>query len=167
MTDIKAFLYGLDFAGKTAISETVKRKITFDNTRPTIRIMITQTMINNLNFYIWDLPGQTGLRDKWIKALERSEVLLFILDTADKERFIEAKKEFYSILNNPESKGVPLIFCFHKMDLSEARNNLPEAQTEFGLDYIKDRQINILETSINNLSTIEELKDKMVSIFLD
>lgn len=167
MTDIKAFLYGIDNAGKTAISETIKRETTFNNTRPTVRVMISQTLIKNLNFFIWDLPGQTGLRDKWIKALEKSELLLFILDTADNERFTEAKKEFYSILSNPESKGIPLVFCFHKMDLQDARNNLSEAQTEFGLENIKDRQINILETSINKLSTIEELKDKMVSIFLD
>ena len=53
------------------------------------------------------------------------------------------------------------------MDLQDARNNLIVAQTEFGLENIKDRQINILETSINKLNTIEELKDKMVSIFLD
>ncbi len=166
MADIKAFLYGLDFSGKTSLSQTIKLENTVKDTRPTVRVMISQTLIKNINFYIWDLPGQTGLRDKWIKALDDSKVLIFVLDTADKERYTEAKREFFSILNNPESKGIPLIFCFHKMDLPDAKNNLTEAQASFDLEYIKDRQIIQLETSINSLDTVEGLKEKMVSIFL-
>ncbi|MFX1394721.1 MAG: ADP-ribosylation factor-like protein [Promethearchaeota archaeon] len=165
MPDIKVFLYGLDFAGKTALSETIKHAKTFVDTKPTIRVIISNTLIKNISFYIWDLPGQIGLRDKWLKALEHSKILIFVLDTADTHRFPEAKKEFFSILNHPESKGIPLIFCFHKMDLQEAKNNLTEAQAVFDLKYIKDRQIVLLETSINLLDTIEELKERMVSFF--
>ena len=166
MTDIKAFLFGIDNAGKTALCESIKLESSVKDTRPTIRVMISQTLIKNMNFYIWDLPGQTGLRDKWIKALDDSRLLLFVLDTADKERYTEAKNEFFSILNNPESKGIPLIFCFHKIDLQDAKNNLSEAQATFDLEYIKDRQVFPLETSINSLDTVEELKEKMVSFFL-
>jgi len=166
MPDIKVFLYGLDFAGKTALSETIKREITFDDTKPTIRVVISNTYIKNMSFYIWDLPGQMGLRNKWIKALEHSKLLIFVLDTADIKRFTEAKKEFFSILNHPDSKRIPLIFCFHKMDLQEAKNNLTEAQTVFDLKYIKNRLVIILKTSIKLLDTVEELKEKMVSFFL-
>jgi len=166
MPDIKLFIYGLDFSGKTSIVETIKHEKPVTETRPTLRVMISNTLIKNMAFYIWDVPGQTGLRSKWVKALEESRVLLFVLDTADQERYIEAKKEFFSILNNPESKKVPVIFCFHKMDLQEAKNNLKAAQAAFDLDYIKDRQVFPLETSINALDTVEELKEKMVSIFL-
>ena len=166
MTDIKAFLFGINNAGKTALCESIKLEKTVKDTRATVRIMISQTLIKNMNFYIWDLPGQIGLRDRWIKALEESKVLLFVLDTADKERYNDAKTEFFSILNNPESSGMPLIFCYHKMDLPDAKNNLREAQTAFDLEYIKDRQVIPLETSINSLMTVEELKEKMVSIFL-
>lgn len=166
MVDIKVFLFGLDFAGKTALSETINRKNTFEDTKPTMRTTIMKILIKNMSFYIWDLPGQTGLRNTWIKTLQDSKILIFILDTADMQRFTEGKKEFFSILNRSESKGIHLIFCFHKMDLQEAKNNLAEAQTMFDLKHIKNRQVIILKTSIKSLNTVDELKEKMASFFL-
>jgi len=92
---------------------------------------------------------------------------MFVLDTADNLRFEEAKREFYSILNDTNLKGVPLIFCFHKMDLVSAHENLIEAQNTFELNSIKERKVIFLETSILLKDSIEKLKEKMVATFLD
>ncbi|HEY0090212.1 MAG TPA: ADP-ribosylation factor-like protein [Candidatus Lokiarchaeia archaeon] len=167
MTGIKVFLYGLDYAGKTALSETIKRDLTFTNTKPTLSIIMSKMLIKNTTFFIWDAPGQTSLRDTWERGVKGSKLLIFVLDTSDNQRFEEAKREFYSILNDTTLKGIPLIFCFHKMDLGTAQENLIEAQNKFELNSIKERKVILLETSIMLMDSIEALKEKMVATILD
>jgi small GTP-binding protein len=167
MTDIKVFLYGLDNAGKTALSETLKRDITFTNTKPTLSIIMSKMLIKNIAFFIWDAPGQTSLRATWERGAKGSKLLMFVLDTSDNQRFEEAKREFYSILNDTELKGIPLIFCFHKMDLVSAQEHLIEAQNKFDLNSMKERKVILVETSIKLMDSIEKLKGKMVATFLD
>lgn len=166
MTGIKVFLYGLDQAGKTAISDTIKLGKTVDMTRPTLAIIMNQTIIKNLAFFIWDMPGQIALRKSWKDGLFRSKLLIFVLNTANKERFEEAKEVFLEIINNPETEGLPLIFCFHKMDLQEAKDNLQEAKNEFQLNSIAERKVFVQETSIKEMDTIEKLKEVMSSNLL-
>ena len=167
MTGIKVFLYGLDYAGKSALSETIKRDITFTNTKPTLSIIMSKMLIKNITFVIWDAPGQISLRDTWESGAKGSKLLMCVIDTADNQRFEEAKKEFYSILNNYELKGIPLIFCFHKMDLVSAQENLIEAQKKFELNSIKERKVILLETSIMLKDAIEKLKEKMVATIMN
>ena len=167
MTGIKVFLYGLDYAGKTALSETIKRDLTFTNTKPTLSIIMSKMLIKNTTFFIWDAPGQTSLRATWDRGAKGSKLLMFVLDTSNNQRFEEAKNEFYSILNDNELKGIPLIFCFHKMDLVSAQENLMDAQNKFELNSIKERKVILLETSIMLKDTIETLKEKMVATILD
>jgi len=167
MTDIKVFLYGLDNAGKTALSETLKRDITFTNTKPTLSIIMSKMLIKNIAFFIWDAPGQISLRDTWERGAKGSKLLMFVLDTADNQRFEEAKREFYSILNDTELNRISLIFCFHKMDLVSAQEHLIEAQNKFDLNSMKERKVILVETSIKLMDSIEKLKEKMVATFLD
>ena len=100
-------------------------------------------------------------------GLNRDMLLIFILDTADKENFIVAKEEFLEVFNDKVSKDKDLIFCFHKMDLQEAKDNLQEAKELFDFDSIKKRNVYVLETSVKTLDSICELKNKLYSLSTD
>ena len=90
--------------------------------------------------------------------------MIFILDTADKNNFETAKNEFLEVLNDPESNKAPLLFSFHKMDLKEAKDNLEEANKLFDLDSIKGREVITIETSVKDLDSIANFKEKLLSL---
>jgi small GTP-binding protein len=155
MVNHKIFVYGIDKAGKTVISNYLATGELLENTKPTLSFSIYRVGIQRFNFAIWDAPGQTKLRKQWDKRSKNSNLLIFVLDTADNLRFEESKIAFLSTYQSIEC---PVIFCFHKMDLPEAKANLQEAKELFNLE---DR-IKTLETTINNLDTLDKLKEFLV-----
>ncbi|MFO8019268.1 MAG: ADP-ribosylation factor-like protein [Promethearchaeia archaeon] len=109
-------------------------------------------------------PGQIQYRKKWSKGVLDTNILVFVLDTADKERFDEAKKELYRLLNNLDTRGAPLIVCFHKMDLDAAQENFEEAKDMLELSKIDKREGYWFKTSVKTREGIEELKEKLVEV---
>jgi len=160
----KVFLFGLDNSGKTSIVNAIKKEPEPGKTKPTIAFNINSIILKATEFVIWDAPGQVLYRDKWKRGMLEAEILCFILDTADLERFDEAKEELNKILENPENRNLPLVICFHKMDLDDAKKNLPTARGMFQLPPFDERKLYKLETSIYIDETIEALKDKFIEI---
>ena len=159
----KIFLFGIDRAGKTSLSNTIKENKTSGETRPTIAFVISNMMIDDIDFQVWDAPGQRNFRKMWKNGFNKAQLLLFILDMSDKERFIEAKTELDSVLNDLETRGIPLVFCFHKIDVEGARANLNEARAVFKIPLIQERKVFLLETSINDMQSITQLKNTITS----
>lgn len=48
--------------------------------------------------------------------------LIFVVDSADKERMREARDELHDLLNDPELSHVTLLVLGNKMDLPQAMN---------------------------------------------
>jgi small GTP-binding protein len=159
MAGHKIFLFGIDRAGKTALAESLKKGEIITNTRPTIAFTIGAWVVDDITFQIWDAPGQPPFRKLWKNGFEKAEILLFVLDTADKARFNESYAEFSKIINDFETRGLPLIFCFNKMDLPDAVNNKNDARAIFRLPTITDRKVMILETSIKDKNSIKNIRD--------
>ena len=158
---IKVFLFGLDNAGKTTLVKYLKEEEVEDNPSPTREFDVIKLVIENQNFFIWDAPGQIKYREQWERGVLDSDLLIYVLDTADGERFEEAKMELDIILNNYDTKGVPLIICFHKIDLEKAQKNLKDASKTMNLSKIKERKVNWLKTSVISKEGIEDL-EKMI-----
>jgi small GTP-binding protein len=163
MPPIKLALFGLDNAGKTAISMTLKNEKVV-SILPTKTFEITRWIIKALEIAAWDAPGQTKYREGWKKGYEDALVLMYVLDTTDAARFDESKREFDKILNANETAGMPLLFCFHKMDLPEARANHDTAVKVFNLRQIRNRKVYTFDTSITDPGSFNPLKDALVKI---
>lgn len=160
----KCLLFGLDNAGKTSISETVKSGVTSLHDTPSKTISFDTWELSNVTFQIWDVPGQLSLRTLWKKSYYGNDILLFILDTSDDKRYEEAKKEMLGVVTHEESEGLPIIICFHKIDLKKSKDNLNWAKENFITKEIKNRDVYELETSVIKLDTMEKLKETMVLI---
>ena len=155
----KIFIFGLDEAGKTTIVKYLKDKEILKNAQPTRTFEIINVIIEDLEFICWDAPGQTKYRDSWgEKGILETEILMYVVDASDKERFEESKTELLKILANAEVKDVPLIICFHKIDLEESQNNVNDAIEAFKSVEIEDRNVFWLKTSVNDNNSIEDLK---------
>nr|MDO8115483.1 ADP-ribosylation factor-like protein [Candidatus Sigynarchaeota archaeon] len=163
MPIVKIFLFGIDNAGKTALSMTIKNEKVV-NLAPTTAFNISKWVIKALEFAVWDAPGQIKYREEWIDGLDQAQVLMFVLDTTDAARFDESKRELDRILNDQQAARVPLVFCFHKMDLPEAKANHAKAQEVFKLSEIRNRKVYSFDTSIKNPESLNPVKDALVFI---
>lgn len=155
---IKLFLFGLDNAGKTSLLKYLKEEEVDDDPSPTREFDVIKLVIESQNFFIWDAPGQVKYREQWERGVLESDLLIFVIDTADNERFDEAKMELDIILNNFDTKGVPIIICFHKIDLENAKENIKDAIKTINLSEIKERKVNWLKTSVVSKDGIEDLE---------
>jgi small GTP-binding protein len=163
---IKVFLFGIDYAGKTAIVNCLKYgspKIT----KPTLAFNIVSLDFKEFELQIWDAPGQQNLRKLWNNGFNKARFMIFVLDVADSNRYMEALEEFIKVSNQNDSKGLPIIFCYHKMDLSSANENIETAKNTFQKIISEHTVPYILETSIFRDSTMEELKKKIAQLVKD
>ncbi|HUT81661.1 MAG TPA: Arf family protein [Candidatus Bathyarchaeia archaeon] len=113
-------IVGLDGAGKTTIVNRLL-KSEFNLVRPTFGINIEIYKYRSLEFIVYDLGGQTPLRETlWEKFVSSADGLVFVLDSIDKTRFNLAAEEFGNALNY--NKNAPVLFLSNKIDSDDAAN---------------------------------------------
>ncbi|UYP44270.1 hypothetical protein NEF87_000555 [Candidatus Lokiarchaeum ossiferum] len=148
----KLFLFGLDKAGKTTLSHFIKEAKEIQP-RPTLAFNLDKWIIKDLEFQIWDAPGQVSLRYVWKNGFNRAKILMFVLDCSHPERFEEAFTEFNQVIMNADTRGIPLVFCFHKWDIDLAQASYNDARAVFKLPLITDRPVFSYRTTVKNLET--------------
>lgn len=94
----KVLILGLDGAGKTTVLYKLKLNETVSSV-PTIGFNVeTVQPTKNVSFTVWDVGGQEVLRPLWKHYFQNCDGLLFVVDSADKDRLGEAKNELAWIL---------------------------------------------------------------------
>ncbi len=170
----KIFLFGLDEVGKSSLVRRLKTGRYAENYfSPTKKFNIEYIQEKEKLFSVWDMPGQKVFRSKWLKGIQDSNIIIFMMDLANQRRFDESKKEFWNVINHPELKEIPLLIIGNKIDLfnyskendGEQLNTLKsEISNNFSFDKIRNREWVFLFTSVktnfnidNVLSTITHL----------
>ena len=82
----------------------------------------------------------------------------------DIKRYDESKEELEKVLKFNETTGLPLIICYHKLDLPDAKLNLPMALATFSPDFFDERPIYQAETSIFNPGSIIKLQELFAEV---
>lgn len=102
----KIIIVGLDNAGKTAIISKVgleKGIEKLSNLEPTKGVNRQTLNRPNLDLFIWDFGGQKSYRDKYLQDPEKyflqTDLLIYVIDVQDPERFDESFDYFDDILN--------------------------------------------------------------------
>ncbi|NXE13283.1 ARL14 protein, partial [Lophotis ruficrista] len=115
-------MLGLDSAGKSTLLYKFKYNDVF-LTIPTIGFNVDMIETGkNFTLTFWDVGGQQKMRQAWCNFLENTDGLLYVVDSSDKRRLEESKKEFELILKNDFLKSVPVIMLANKQDLPGALN---------------------------------------------
>ncbi|MFX0092677.1 MAG: ADP-ribosylation factor-like protein [Candidatus Hodarchaeota archaeon] len=113
----KIFIFGLDFAGKTAITNRFKgMQEGALETISTIRQNVSQVVKQNIILQSWEGAGQKRYRSLWPQFVRNSNALMFVIDGSDPDRFDEAKEELYKLLAYDKG-NLPLALCVNKSDL--------------------------------------------------
>ena len=153
---LKIFLCGLDNAGKSTLVHYLKTGEFLTKLLPTKRFNIAHLSLGDSKVIIWDMPGQDIFRNSWLKGAQDSNMFLFMLDLADRSRWDIAKNELWKMLNRFELKGVPLLVLGNKLDLVNGNIRREKVLEELELQYIKNRQWNLILTSIKEKQGIDE-----------
>lgn len=137
-------ILGLDASGKTTIIHRLKTG-TNAVTVPTIGFNAETFEYNNLTFSAFDLGGQDQIRRLWHHYYPGTDAIVFIVDSADKNRFSMAKLELDALLCNPVLKDIPFLIFANKQDIPTAAST-SEVATALDLYKIKTREWKIVES---------------------
>ena len=142
----KILMLGLDAAGKTTVLYKLKLNEVV-STIPTIGFNVeTVKPGKNVSFTVWDVGGQDKIRPLWRHYFTGTEGLVFVVDSADKTRFSEARDELNWILESEEMTGVPLVIMANKQDMPNACSP-GDVADKLGLNKVRDRKWYVNGTS--------------------
>ncbi|UXI20653.1 glycosaminoglycan xylosylkinase-like [Sarcoptes scabiei] len=136
-TKLRILLLGLDNAGKTTI---LKKLASEDVTHitPTQGFNIKSVQSVGFKLNVWDIGGQRKIRPYWRNYFDNTDVLIYVIDSADKKRFAETSVELNELLSEEKLFGVPLLVYANKQDLINAVTS-SELAEELHLIAIRNR----------------------------
>ncbi|NWS26848.1 ARL14 protein, partial [Polioptila caerulea] len=115
-------MLGLDSAGKSTLLYKFRYKDAFLTT-PTIGFNVDMIEAGkDFTLTFWDVGGQKKMREVWSDFLEGTDGLLYVVDSSDKRRLEEARRELELILKNESIRNVPVVVLANKQDLPGALN---------------------------------------------
>ncbi|KAG9018816.1 hypothetical protein FRB90_009286 [Tulasnella sp. 427] len=88
---------GLDNAGKTTIVNRLNGE-DIDTIPPTFGFQIRTFVYGKYTLNIWDVGGQRILRPYWRNYFERTDALVWVVDSSDHMRMKDCKEELHSLL---------------------------------------------------------------------
>lgn len=103
--EIRLLILGLDNAGKT----TILRKFCGENIEtiePTLGFNI-KTVVHPKGYTInfWDVGGQRTVRSYWRNYFEKTDGLIWVVDSSDKGRLQDCKKELFELIQQEKLVG--------------------------------------------------------------
>jgi len=142
--DCRILMVGLDAAGKTTILYKLKLGEVV-TTIPTIGFNVETVEYKNINFTVWDVGGQDKIRPLWRHYYQNTQGLIFVIDSNDRDRIIEARDELTKMLNEDEMRDAILLVFANKQDLPNAMN-AAEITDKLQLNSLRNRQWYIQST---------------------
>ncbi|KAG2488984.1 hypothetical protein HYH03_012425 [Edaphochlamys debaryana] len=150
--EFHVLILGVDKAGKTNVLERLKtiftQSIGLDPGKilPTVGLNVGRIEAHKHNLVFWDLGGQSGLRSIWDKYYSEAHAVVYVVDSAARNRFEESRAALDKVLENRELAGAPLLIMANKQDL-EGAVNAQEVGQVFGIDRAEGRQFKVLPVS--------------------
>lgn len=115
----RILMVGLDSAGKTTILFKLKLGEVI-TTVPTIGFNVETLEFRGALFTVWDVGGQDRIRALWKHYYANTDGIVYVLDSADKERVELAAEELRLMLGESELTGVACLVYANKQDLPGA-----------------------------------------------
>ncbi|KAL8688385.1 MAG: hypothetical protein Q9218_005692 [Villophora microphyllina] len=143
--ELRVLMLGLDNAGKTTI---VKKLLNEDvNTvSPTLGFIIRTIDYEGYKLNIWDVGGQKTLRTYWRNYFEKTDALIWVVDSADQRRTEDCRRELAGLLLEERLMGASLLVFANKSDI-EGNMSVEQIRKSLALDAIKTHNWAIKECS--------------------
>ncbi|KAI8911116.1 ADP-ribosylation factor family-domain-containing protein [Gorgonomyces haynaldii] len=144
--EFRILVLGLDNAGKTSLLKRLADEEIAD-VKPTQGFNVKTVQHQGFKLNVWDVGGQESIRAYWRNYFESTDVLIYVIDSADTRRLAETAQELEQLLRETKLNNVPLLVFANKQDLATA---LPgdEIATGLSLNAIRDRAWHIQPCSV-------------------
>ncbi|XP_067899067.1 ADP-ribosylation factor-like protein 9 isoform X2 [Heterodontus francisci] len=142
---------GLDGAGKTSILNCLTTYTVKRNTSPTQGFNAVCLHIRGCKLDFLEIGGSCNLRSYWNLYLNKAQMLIYVVDSADQERLPLAGQELHQLLK--EDPLLPLVLLANKQDLDGALN-ISDLHRKLRLhDVNYERKLFLLATNVTEDGT--------------
>ncbi|XP_050972078.1 ADP-ribosylation factor-like protein 2 [Labeo rohita] len=117
--EMRLLMLGLDNAGKTTILKKFNGE-DVSTISPTLGFNIKTLEHRGFKLNIWDVGGQKSLRSYWRNYFESTDGLVWVVDSADRLRLEDCRKELSTLLLEERLAGATLLVFANKQDLPGA-----------------------------------------------
>ncbi|VFV28082.1 adp-ribosylation factor-like [Lynx pardinus] len=109
-------------------------------------LYLSSLIVANIDIHLEFVGGSQNLRFYWKEFVNEVDVLVFLVDSADRLRLPWARQELHKLLD--KDPDLPVVVVANKQDLSEAMS-MVELQQELGLQAVdSQREVFLLAASI-------------------
>jgi ADP-ribosylation factor-like protein 3 len=154
--EARILVLGLDNSGKTTIMKRLSDE-DIDSVMPTKGFNVKSLVQNGIALNMWDIGGQKSIRPYWRNYLDRTDALVYVIDSSDEKRMEETGIELDGLIGEDKLDNVPILIFANKQDLLNAYS-AEEICEGLGLVNIDDRPWHIQACSAK---TGEGLKEGM------
>ncbi|KAF4553472.1 ADP-ribosylation factor-like protein 4 [Elsinoe fawcettii] len=110
-------MLGLDSAGKTTIVKKIMGEDVY-SVSPTLGFIIKTIEYDGYKLNIWDVGGQKTLRTYWKNYFEKTDTLIWVVDSTDRERMQDCRNELKGLLLQERLMGASLLVFKNKSDIN-------------------------------------------------
>jgi len=129
----KVVFLGLDNAGKTTLLHMLKTG-QLATAQPTLHPSKEELIMGGVRFSTFDLGGHETAQRIWSLYYAAAHGIVFIVDSADRTRFAEAREALSRLLEDPDLAHVPIAVLGNKIDVRSAASE-DELRASLGLHY--------------------------------
>lgn len=152
--EARILVLGLDNSGKTSILKRLSNE-TLKEVMPTQGFNVKTLVNDKFKLNMWDIGGQKAIRPYWRNYFDKTDALIYVIDSSDKRRMKETAAELDQLLAEEKLKFVPLIVFANKQDLLNALT-LGEIRDALHLKNINGRKWTIQACSSKTGEGLEE-----------
>ncbi|KIW04979.1 uncharacterized protein PV09_04141 [Verruconis gallopava] len=143
--EMRVLLLGLDSAGKTTITKKLLGE-PIDDISPTLGFQIRTIKVDGYQLNIWDVGGQKSLRTYWKNYFEKTDTLIWVVDSTDASRLTDCRDELKKLLVEERLMGASLLVFKNKSDVPGCLGE-EEIRKALELDQIKTHRWKIVSSS--------------------
>ena len=140
--EAKILVLGLDNAGKTTLLKFLSNDAPSKIEEPTKGFNVKTICKEGFKLNVWDIGGQSAIRTYWENYYDRTDALVFVVDSSDDYRLDETTSVFKILLAEPKLEKVPILVFANKQDKSDALQP-NEIMEKMELSSISDRKWSI------------------------
>ena len=107
--------------------------------RPQIGFNVEHVKYKNLDMTIWDVGGQDKIRPLWKHYYEKTDALIYVVDSNDASRLDEARDALHKVMNEDAMRNAVLLVLANKQDLPRAVR-ADEIASRLGLSSLRGTQ---------------------------